>query len=669
MKLQKLRFFLIILIALLVSLVSMALADVESGKQRVIKVAGDNNFPPFEYLSSSGVYDGFNIDIMNATTIETGTKIEYHPMPWSEALVALKTGEVDAIQGMKYSENREGQFSFSQPYLLSSEGIFVPRENVYIFELDDLEGRKVAVQKGDIAYDLLSSLQRAEIVTTESQEEGIQLLLQGQVDAFVGNRLTGQYFLEQKDKQSQIKIVGKLLDPADYCVAVLPQNKQLLNVFNDGITKIKNNGTYDKIQKKWFSRYDLPTKIDIDKIIFYSKIGVAVAAVVFLVILWWNRILKKEVSRRVVEISEINEALQEKMVQLQANLHFQKQLLDSTYYFLITLDRSAKISNINRKAIDYFNLCEEMIGQAVESTIIGQIVPLYEIDEVLRNGTIYPFKEKAWEKPYAPEQEKRILGYSLYPIILASQELSGVIINLQDITEQKGMEKAIEREDRLRSLGQLVLGIAHEIRNPLMSILTYTQLLPKKFDNEQFRDHFAQQVPGEINRLNGLVNELLDFARPKRSEPTPFSLNQLIDSVIQLFRQKIQEKKVKVSVELNESLRVFADLQQIKQVFINIILNAIEAVNEGGDIKICGHNTEHLVVIEINDNGYGIIESDIDKIFEPFYTKKANGAGLGLSITHQLLKANNGYVDVKSSPRQGTIFIIQLPRIKEGNKS
>jgi len=413
MKLRKLRFFLVILITLLVSLVTMALADVELGKQRVIRVAGDNNFPPFEYLSSTGVYDGFNIDIMNAITIETGTKIEYHPMPWSEALVALKTGEVDAIQGMKYSEYREGLFSFSQPYLLSSEGIFIIKENIYIFEIGDLEGRRVAVQKGDIAYDLLSSLQRAKIVTTESQEEAIQLLLQGQVDAFVGNRITGQYFLEQEDKQSQIKIVGKLLDPADYCIAVLPQNKELLDLFNDGITKIKNNGTYDKIQKKWFSRYDLPTKIDLDKILFYSKIGVAVATVVFLIILWWNRILKREVSQRVVEISEINEELQEKMIQLQANLHFQKQLLDSTYYFLITLDHSAKISNINRKAIDYFNLCEELIGRSVGSTIIGQIVPLLEIDEVLRNGIIYPNKEKTWEKPNAPGQEKRILFWLL----------------------------------------------------------------------------------------------------------------------------------------------------------------------------------------------------------------------------------------------------------------
>jgi len=342
--------------------------------------------------------------------------------------------------------------------------------------------------------------------------------------------------------------------------------------------------------------------------------------------------------------------------------------LDSTYYFLITLDHSAKISNINRKAIDYFNLCEELIGRSVGSTIIGQIVPLLEIDEVLRNGIIYPNKEKTWEKPNAPGQEKRILGYSLYPIILASQEISGVIINLQDITEQKGMEKAIEREDRLRSLGQLVLGIAHEIRNPLMSILTYTQLLPKKIDNQQFRELFAQQVPEEINRLNGLVNELLDFARPKKSEPTPFSFNQLIDSVTQLFRQKLQEKKVKVSLELADALRVFADLQQIKQVFINIILNAIEAVNEGGEIKIRGYNRDHLVVIEIEDNGFGIIESDMDKIFEPFYTKKASGVGLGLSITYQLLKANNGYVDVKSSPHHGTTIIIQLPKVKEGDK-
>lgn len=113
----------------------------------MIRVAGDNNFPPFEYLSDSGVYTGFNVDIMNAVSIETGIRFEYYPMPWNEAVQAMRSGKVDAIQGMKYNQEREEIYDFSAPYFTSSQGIFVLKDNMYIRKIEDLKGRKVAVQK------------------------------------------------------------------------------------------------------------------------------------------------------------------------------------------------------------------------------------------------------------------------------------------------------------------------------------------------------------------------------------------------------------------------------------------------------------------------------------------------------------------------------------------
>ncbi|MDR7315849.1 transporter substrate-binding domain-containing protein [Brevibacillus nitrificans] len=140
----------------------------EVKQDKVILIAGDNNFPPFEYFGSSGVFSGFNVDIMNAISIETGMRIEFVPLPWNEALEALRDGQVDAIQGMKYSPARDKMYDFSTPYFLSSQGIFVRKENMHIFELGDLNGRKVSIQKGDIAIDQLRDHRLIQFIETDS---------------------------------------------------------------------------------------------------------------------------------------------------------------------------------------------------------------------------------------------------------------------------------------------------------------------------------------------------------------------------------------------------------------------------------------------------------------------------------------------------------------------
>ncbi|UFJ42485.1 transporter substrate-binding domain-containing protein [Brevibacillus humidisoli] len=634
--------------------------------QQVIRIAGDNNFPPFEYIGEAGSYTGFNIDVLNAVSIETGLKIEYVPMSWNQALSALRNGIVDAVQGMKYSRSRDVTYDFSKPYFISSQGIFVLKNNMFIHHIRDLEGRRVALQKGDIANDLLSQLERTEFVATESQEEAIQLLLNGQVDAFVGNRITGQYFIQRKNQQSLIKIVGEPINPTDYGVAVMPHNRELLSMINQGIEQIKRNGTYEKIERKWFGEYIMPSAVKLQRVLFYLQLGLAASLLIFLGVAWWNRQLKREVTKRTNEISAINVQLQEKMRQLQENLQFQQQLLDSTYSSYVTLDRAMNILMNNRKALDYLLLDQPIIGHNLTETVLSQFIPVREVALTLSDGTVHQQQECRWSPPQWQSERERVIRYSIYPIYGTSMVITGAIINFQDVTEQKEMEKKIEREDRLRSLGQLMLGIAHEIRNPLMSILTYTQLLPKKFDNAKFREFFGQQVPKEIQRLNALVGDLLEYAQPKHSQPTRFSVERLVESVLVLLKPRIKEKQLVVETELSEGVFALADPHQIKQVMINLVINAIDAMESGGVLRVRAYYEEQITVVEVEDNGYGIPDEELDRIFEPFHTSKPHGVGLGLSISYQLIKKNNGVIDVKSQRNQGTTMIIQLPRPEEG---
>lgn len=633
----------------------------EVQQDKVIRIAGDNNFPPFEYFGSSGVFSGFNVDIMNAISIETGMRIEFVPLPWNEALEALRDGQVDAIQGMKYSPARDKVYDFSTPYFLSSQGIFVRKENMHIFELGDLNGRKVSIQKGDIAIDQLRDHRLIQFIETDSQEEAVQLLLDGQVDAFVGNRITGQYFLQKNNQQGQIKIVGDPINPTDYGVAVLPKNAPLLTEINKAISKIKQNGTYDKIERKWFGEYIMPSTLNMERLRLYLVWGSGIGLLIVMGILWWNRMLKREVKRRTAQIHTINRQLEEKMTLLEENVQFQQQLLNSTYSFYVTLNQSGKIFLMNSKAVHFLQVKHPLIGMPMNGTILAEFIPESQVDDVLREGSTYLEQEIIWEQHVDGQAKQLVIRYNIFPIFNKAKEITGVIINFQDVTKQKDMDKKLESEHRLRSLGQLILGIAHEIRNPLTSILTYTQLLPTKFDNPKFRDFFAQQVPNEILRLNDLVNDLLEYARPKPPNPSRFRADELMEAVLALCSQKIKEKNIRVTTSLPSELCIVADVNQTKQIWINIVLNAIESMDEQGKLDIRGYSEGQMGVIEVADNGHGMSPEDKYRIFEPFFSTKANGVGLGLSITYQLLKENGGTIDLTSQLGHGTTMIIRLP--------
>ncbi|MFF2857658.1 transporter substrate-binding domain-containing protein [Peribacillus sp. NPDC058002] len=630
---------------------------VHSEAQKVIRVAGDNNFPPFEYLSDSGVYTGFNVDIMNAISIETGIRFEYYPMPWNEAVQAMRSGRVDAIQGMKYNQEREEIYDFSAPYFTSSQGIFVLKDNMYIRKIEDLKGRKVAVQKGDVASGLLSKVDRLQLVETNNQQEAVQSLIDGKVDAFIGNRITGQYFLQKNEQQSLIKIVGESLDTTNYAVAVMPKNKELLTLFNQAISQIKKDGTYEKIEKKWFGEYILPNTQRLRKTLLYLEIGLFITFIVISLILWWNLSLKREVAKRTEQIEHVNKDLEEKMLLLEENIHFQQQVLNSAYSSLITLNQQGLVSMINVRAMDYLELDGNVVRKPFQDLPITSFIPEKEIKAALERKRVFLQKETLWS-PNAGQ--KRYITYSVYPIQTIGGENVGAVLNFFDITEQKQLERKVAQDDRLRSLGQLVAGIAHEIRNPLTSILTYTQLLPKKFASADFRTFFSEQVTSEITRLNTLINDLLDYSRPKKSEPVTFSLNETMEGIELLLKPKIKEKNLRIVREFAGDIQATADTQQIKQVLVNVILNAIQASNIGGTLIFRAYYRDMFTVVEIEDEGIGISEEDIDKIFEPFYTRKPNGVGLGLSISYQLVKENDGTIETRSEAGKGTVVTICL---------
>ena len=245
------------------------------------------------------------------------------------------------------------------------------------------------------------------------------------------------------------------------------------------------------------------------------------------------------------------------------------------------------------------------------------------------------------------------------------------IENARLYDDLKKSKSYIRRADRLASLGTLTAGLAHEIRNPLVAIKTFTQLLPERIDDEEFRNHFLSIASGEVDRISALVTELLEFARPSEPKFELEDINGILDGMILLVSTETKKKQINIAKNYASDIPPLqVDREQIKQVFLNILLNAIEATSENGKITVQTRSFmkpggEPYAQIEFTDTGSGIPGEYIEDIFNPFFTTKSTGSGLGLSISNQIIQDHRGYIDVESQLGKGSSFFVNLPLNQE----
>jgi len=260
-------------------------------------------------------------------------------------------------------------------------------------------------------------------------------------------------------------------------------------------------------------------------------------------------------------------------------------------------------------------------------------------------------------------------------------EMLGALVVLTDITALKRLELQIRRSDRLASLGTLSAGMAHEIKNPLVSIKTFAQLLPERYQDSDFRDTFSNLIGHEIDRIDSLVNQLLRFARPAKPVLKPMHVHDVLEKSLQLVGHRLYQKEIKLTRSWEADVdTIRADADQLEQVFLNFFLNAMDAMNRGGELHvtteihaatewvtaISGTNgdSHEILRVSIRDDGEGIRKEDIAHVFDPFFTTKDYGTGLGLSVVHGIIQEHGGQIEVESEIKKGTAFHILLPLVR-----
>jgi two-component system, NtrC family, sensor kinase len=264
----------------------------------------------------------------------------------------------------------------------------------------------------------------------------------------------------------------------------------------------------------------------------------------------------------------------------------------------------------------------------------------------------------------------RQLSLALHNAQLYQQQLNYAAL-LEEMVAQRtealeSAQKMLLRSEKLASIGHLAASIAHEINNPLMPIRTLLEGIVEDMEDRQveYDRESVEVIQTSIERIRRIVSRLLEFSRDKDAEMSQVDVNDVLENVISLNSKFFQHERIEIIQDFRASSRVNGSKDQLEQVFMNMLLNAQAAMPRGGTVTLKTHEKGDSVVIEITDNGVGIAPDAMSKLFDPFYSTKPNGTGLGLFVCHGIVEAHNGSIDVASKPGRGTTFTIRLPAQK-----
>jgi two-component system, NtrC family, sensor histidine kinase PilS len=340
--------------------------------------------------------------------------------------------------------------------------------------------------------------------------------------------------------------------------------------------------------------------------------------------------------------------LEEKDLDLRELELFNREVLEEMPSGIFTVDMNGHVLLFNKSA--------ERITGVLRDAVIGK-----RIDAVLPCFS-FPFREGRGEMTMTAEGIQKIVGLTVTPFKGMADSTKGYIAVFQDLTQIKKLEDEVLQKEKWATIGELSSNIAHEIRNPLASLKGSIQMLKEDSVSANYKERLMEIALNEMDRLNRIVTDFLTYSRPSLPEIVECDLHSLIDETAELLKNLLPHSSpVKILTNYTTAGKIKADPQKLRQVLWNLGVNALEAMPDGGNLRISTQNSDGYVKILFQDSGTGIEEKNLSNIFFPFFTTKEEGTGLGLAIAYRIVEEHKGSLRVKSSSSHGTTFEIAVP--------
>lgn len=626
----------------------------------ILNVGVDPSLPPFQF-EEHGELMGFNIDILNHIVAKNHIQINYILLNKELSIESLLDGRVDLVLGLRYDPSLTDKIYYTESVVQSVVCMLARTEDSKEIQSHLNSSYYIAsVENDSVELNFLENVRLVNFNVAFNQEDAFELLLMDRADFLLGVKDTAEYLLDKYELTKEYTIIDSYTTPIEYSIAVKGENRNLYNLLDKGISQLKLSGEYENLYLKWVDNGEANIARRLKSIIRISFIGLIVGLFILFMGIVWNMQLKQQVKLKTLELSKSNLDLEAQIIETRNNNELKDLICESSPRGIAIFDVAGVISIFNSTALAMAELKEPPIGESIFNIEPMNLMLKGSMDMVVRESKGYicdQFK-------YIRGKKEFIYRYVMYPLNDYEKKLRGVIITIEDITQECKLKEQIMERDKNRALTQIISGISHEIRNPLTTIKTFIELLPKKIDNQKFKEEIALVVPEEIERVNSLIESLIDYAKPKSQNKTGFQLDEIASACLTLFKPVLEQNNIDHENHIQGSMYVYGDKSQIKQGIINFILNAIDAIKERaetihdssyqGRIIIDGFPEGNCVKLFIRDNGIGMDKEELERAYEIFYTTKEKGTGLGLPLSIQMLEMNNCRVYIESRKHEYT---------------
>lgn len=638
-----------------------------ASKSRII-IGGDINYPPYEFLDENGQPTGFNVELMRAIARQAGIEIDIHLRPWAEIRKGLTDKNIQAIQGMFYSLERDAVFDFSPPHNLVSHVIVTRAGESLPQNLDELHGKSILVMDGDIMHDV--AIQKGygrQVIPVKSQEEALALLASGKFDSALVAKVPALYWIE-KHAWENLRVSEKPVLSAEYCFAVPHGNSALLDRLSEGLTALKETGEYRRIYSHWLGVYEKP---DLSgwQMFRYSLLGVVPMIVLLIGAILWSKSLKAKVGaataqlrQEIEERKRAEEALRESVANHQAIFN------NEIYAICICEVDSGKFLDVNDAYGKMFGFRREELlsGMSIFDLSAEPELSREAVKAVTRQNTMF-----------IPLRHYRKKDGTIFPVEIVSGAYiwkgKNVIYALfHDITERNRMEEELHAKNA--EMERFVYTVSHDLKSPIVTIKGFLGILEadlqagdaKAVANDMGYMHMA------ADRIKNLLDDLLELSRIGRVESTleECSSRELAHKALALVSGAVTGRQVEVVIA-DDEVHLWGDPNRLVEIWQNLLENAVKYIGEQSaprvDIGVMQFDGEP--VFFVRDNGQGIDPRYHEKIFGLFdkLDPDSEGTGLGLALVRRIVETSGGRVWVESAGiGKGSCFFFTLPAALRG---
>jgi two-component system NtrC family sensor kinase len=362
--------------------------------------------------------------------------------------------------------------------------------------------------------------------------------------------------------------------------------------------------------------------------------------------------------------AQLYSSLEQKALEIARLKDFSENIVESLNVGVLSVDLEGIVESWNTRMEQLFGVTrQESVGRQLSSLLPEELAR-----EIAARGDQEQITG-IYKQRLQHQGKSLTLNVSITPLVSKSNERIGRLLLFDDVTQRERMEEQMSQTEKLTSLGLLAAGVAHEVNTPLAVISNYIQMLAKQMPEGDPRQSIIDKIVKQTFRASEIVNNLLNFSRTGAAEATDIDVNRVVEETLSLVAHPLKTSHIQVVKQLGEPLpAVRGSANKLQQVFLNLFLNARDAMPGGGmlEVRTAAHNGS--VEIEVADTGAGIAREHIHRIFDPFFTTKANGrgTGLGLSVSYGIIKEHSGKIDVRSTPGKGTSFHVEFPAVRKG---